>query len=144
MFQLDADGRPIHTDLIFSGPKKSGEAELAALLLPVTLLLFGGPNAEGYCAANDLEQAQSRVFERCRKIVTVTPLLKDEVKTTADKIVFTSTSATITALANDYASAAGAHPTLAVFDEAGGISTERARRMFDELVPVPTRSSVPV
>ena len=86
-----------------------------------------------------MEQSLSRVFDRCRKIVAASPLFKDEVKITADRITFTSTGATITALASDAASAAGGHPTLAVFDEAWGITHERGRRMFDEMVPVPSR-----
>jgi phage terminase large subunit-like protein len=89
MFQLDADGRLIHTDLIYSCGKKGGKTEFAALMLIVTLLLFGGPNAEGYAIANDLEQAQSRVFERCRRIVAASPLLVREAKITSDRIVFT-------------------------------------------------------
>jgi hypothetical protein len=89
--------------------------------------------------ANDLEQAVSRVFARCCKIVAASPLFRNEVKITNDRIVFTATGATITALASDAASAAGAHPTISVFDEAWGITTERGRRLFDELVPVPTR-----
>src|SRR5262249_38351235 len=57
----------------------------------------------------------------------------------ADKITFPATGATITALASDYASAAGGHPTISVFDELWAYVSERARRLYDELVPVPTR-----
>ena len=50
-----------------------------------------------------------------------------------------STGATITALASDYAGAAGANPTITVFDELWGYTSERAQRLWDEMVPVPTR-----
>ena len=40
---------------------------------------------------------------------------------------------------SDYASAAGSNQTIAVFDELWAFASERARRLFDELVPPPTR-----
>jgi hypothetical protein len=60
-------------------------------------------------------------------------------KITANQILFPSTGATITALASDYASAAGANPTITVFDELWAYTSERSRRLWDEMVPVPTR-----
>jgi hypothetical protein len=36
--------------------------------LLTTTLVFGGPFAEGYALANDLEQAQGRVFAAIRRI----------------------------------------------------------------------------
>jgi len=102
-------------------------------------VLYGDRYAEGYCIANDLEQAQSRVFEMCRRIVEASPLLRREAKVNVDRILFTATGTTITALASDYTSAAGAQPTVSVFDELWGVRSERARRLWDEQVSVPTR-----
>jgi phage terminase large subunit-like protein len=101
----------------------------------VTVLLFGGRYAEAFCIANDQQQAQDRVFENVRRIVEASPLLQNEARITADRITFPATGATITALATDYAGAAGAHPTIAVFDELWGFTSERFRRLWDELVP---------
>jgi hypothetical protein len=103
------------------------------------LLLYGGRFGEGYAVANDLEQAQSRVFEMCRRIVQASPLLRAEAKIGVDRITFPAIGTTITALASDFASSAGGHPTVSTFDELWGFASERARRLFDELVPVPTR-----
>jgi phage terminase large subunit-like protein len=139
MFTFDEDGRLLHPELIYAAIKKSGKTTFAAVLVIVTLLLFGGRRAEAYCVANDFEQAQGRVFELCRRIVEDSPLLRREAKVSADRITFTASGATIAALASDYASAAGGHPTIAVFDELWGYTSERARRLWDELVPVPTR-----
>jgi phage terminase large subunit-like protein len=136
---IDADGRLKHSEWIFGAIKKTGKSGFAALLVITVLLLFGGRHAEAYVAANDLEQAQSRVFETCRRIVEASPLLRQATKVTADRITFPATGATITCLASDYASAAGGHPTIAVFDELWGYGSERAARLYDELVPVPTR-----
>ena len=136
---IGLDGRLLHPELIYSAPKKSGKTVFAALMLLTIVLLYGGRNAEGYIAANDFEQAQGRVFEACRRIVEASPPLKREAKITVDRVVFPGTGAAITALTNNAASAAGSHPTITVFDELWGFVNERSRRLFDELVPVPTR-----
>jgi hypothetical protein len=64
-------------------PKKSGKTGFAALYMLTMVLLFGGRFAEGYALANDLEQAQSRVFQAIKRIVEASPLLKREAKVTA-------------------------------------------------------------
>jgi hypothetical protein len=138
-FTTDDSGRLLYPELIFGAPKKSGKTTFAAIVIITMVLLFGGRYAEAYCVANDLEQAQSRVFEMCRRIVEATPLLQREARVTANRIVFEASGATITALASDYASAAGGHPTISVFDELWGYTSERSRRLWDEMIPVPTR-----
>jgi hypothetical protein len=95
--------------------------------------------AEAYCVANDFDQAQGRVFQAISRIIEASPLLRDSAKLTANKIEFPSTGATITAIASDYAGAAGANPTITVFDELWGYTSERSQRLWDEMVPVPTR-----
>src|SRR5262249_25190045 len=135
----DPDGRLRYPELIYGAPKKSGKTGFAAIFTLTLLLLYGGRFAEGYVAANDLEQAQGRVFEMVPRIVHASPLLRGEAKLGADRIVFPAIGTTITALASDYASAAGGHPCVSTFDELWGYTSERARRLYDELVPVPTR-----
>ena len=137
--KIGRDGRLLYSELIYSCPKKGGKTTFAGILAVTVIVLFGERYAEGYCAANDLEQAQSRVFEVCRRLVEVSPLLKGVAKVQSDRIVFPATGATITALASNYASAAGSHPTVAIFDELWGYTSERSRRMWDELIPIPTR-----
>jgi phage terminase large subunit-like protein len=139
MFTLDADGRLLYSTSIYSAIKKSGKSTFAAMIVITMILLFGGRYAEGYICANDKEQATDRVYEICRRIVEASPLLQRETKITNDRILFPATGATITPLSSDYASAAGGHPTIAVFDELWGFSSERSRRLWDELCPVPTR-----
>ena len=136
---ITAEGRLLFPELLFSAPKKSGKTTLAAMIVIYIIVCLGGPYAEGYCVANDLEQASSRVFQAIARIIEKSPLLRDSAKTTANKIQFVSTGATIMALASDYAGAAGANPTVTVFDELWGYTSERAQRLWDEMVPVPTR-----
>ena len=117
VFALDDDGRLLYPEQVFGAPKKSGKTGFAALHMLTTVLLFGDHFAEGYALANDFEQAQSRVFQAIKRIVEASPLLTREAKITADKIVFPLFyNATISAVASDYTGAAGANPTISVFD----------------------------
>jgi phage terminase large subunit-like protein len=136
-FTVTREGRLAFEELIYSCPKKSGKTATAAMALIYVIVVLGGPYAEGYCVANDFEQASSRVFQAAARIVAASPLLK-AAKITGSKIEF-STGATITAIASDYAGAAGSNPSFSVFDELWGVTSERGHRLFDEMVPVPTR-----
>jgi phage terminase large subunit-like protein len=138
-FTLNDNGRLRYPELVFGAIKKSGKTTLAAIIMLTMVLLYGGRFAEGYCVANDFEQAASRVFAMVRRIVEASPLLKSEARITADKIVFTALSATIVAIGSDYASAAGANPTIVCFDELWGYVSERSRRLWDEMVTSPAR-----
>jgi Phage Terminase len=138
-FRTDASGRLLHHELIYAAPKKSSKTAFSALMTLTATLVYGGPFAEAICAANDLEQAQGRVFQAVRRIVEASPLLRAEAKITANQIEFPATGATISAIASDYAGAAGANPTISTFDELWGYTSERSRRLWDECVPPPTR-----
>jgi len=88
-FTLDRNGRLAYPELVYGAIKKSGKTTCAALIvLVMVLLLSDGRFAEGYCIANDLEQAQSRVFTVIRRIVEASPLLRHGAKLTADRITF--------------------------------------------------------
>jgi hypothetical protein len=101
------------------------------------VVLSGDRYGEAVCCANDYEQSVGRVFQMIRRIIECSPLLRAEAKITADRI--TLAGATIRAIPSDYASAAGANQNIACFDELWAFDRERARRLFDELVPPPTR-----
>ena len=106
------------------------------------ILVLGGRFAEGYAVANDLEQAQGRVFQSIKRIIAASPVLAEEANITANKVEFPATGATITAIASDYAGSAGANPTITTFDELWGVTSERGHRLWDEMVPPPTRKSL--
>jgi phage terminase large subunit-like protein len=138
-FQLDENGKLRFPELLYSCPKKSGKTTFAALIIIVMLLLFGGAYGEAFALANDREQAKGRVFEMIRRIIEASPLLRRETKITESRITFPAFNATITAIASDAASAAGANPTISCFDELWAFSSERSRRLWDEMIPPPTR-----
>jgi hypothetical protein len=139
-FRLNAAGKLLFPEQVYSCPKKSGKTAFGGLHMLTTVLLFGGAFGEGYALANDLEQASSRVFLAVKRIVEASPLLRHEANITANKITFPNfRGATITAITSDYASAAGANPSISVFDESWAYTSERSRRLFDEMIPPPTR-----
>lgn len=134
-----SDGALRFSEVLLGQPKKSGKTTLGALIVIYVIAVLGGPFAEAYCIANDFDQAQGRVFQAIVRVLQASPLLRDAVKILANRIEFRSTGATITAIASEYRGAAGANPTITVFDELWGYISESARRLWDEMVPVPTR-----
>ncbi len=136
---LTKTGRLKYPELLFSAPKKSGKTALAAMITLYVILVLGGQYAEGYTLANDLEQSRSRVFEAICRIIEASPLLQASARILSNKIEFPATGATITALASDYRGAAGANPTITVFDELWGYTSENAARLWDEMIPSPAR-----
>lgn len=138
-FTTDDNGRLIYPEQVYSCPKKSGKTAFAAMHLLTTTLIFGGNYAEAYTLANDLDQSVGRVFSAVRRIVEKSPLLRREAKVTAKAIEFPETGAVTQAIASDYQGAAGANPTISCFDELWGFVSERSHRLWDEMVPPPTR-----
>ena len=138
-FKTDAKGRLLYPEQVYSCPKKSGKSAFNAMMVLIATLLFGGKFAEAICAANDLEQAQGRVFQALKRIIEASPLLRREARIVANKISFPATGAVITAIASDAAGAAGSNATFASFDELWGYVSERSNRLWDELIPPPTR-----
>jgi hypothetical protein len=132
---LTPSGRLPYPEVVFSAPKKSGKTATAALAALYVICVLGGRYAECYCVANDYEQATSRVFQAISRIIIKSPMLRELAKLSANKIEFTSTGSTIIALASDYAGAAGANPTIVLFDELWGYTSERSQRLWEELNP---------
>ena len=138
-FQTDEYDRLRYPELLYACPKKSGKTTFAAIIVLTMLLLFGGSYPEATICANDYEQAQARVFTMIRRIIECSPLLRVEAKLTQDRITFSTFGAVISAIASDYAGAAGGNQNISVFDELWGYVSERSRRLWDELIPPPTR-----
>lgn len=138
-YKTNEQGRLIYLEQVCSCPKKGGKTTFNGMHTLTTTLVFGGRFGEAYVVANDLEQAQGRVFAAIRRIVEASPYLRREAKVTANRIEFPATGATITALASDYAGAAGANPTISSFDELWGYTSERSERLWDEMTCPPTR-----
>jgi phage terminase large subunit-like protein len=138
-FELTPDGRLKYPELVFSAPKKSGKTAFAAMLLIYVVRVLGGKFAEGICVANSMEQAAGRVFQAAARIIESSPLLNGDAEVWSKEIRFLSTGGTINAIPSDAGTAAGANPNIVVFDELWAFVSEREHRLWDELVPPPTR-----
>ena len=138
-FKLDDSGHLLYPEQLYSCPKKSGKTTFAGIHALATLLLFGGSYPEATICANDQEQSVGRVFTMIRRIIESSPLLKREAKITQDRITFPVFDVTITAIPSNFATAAGGNQNISVFDELWAFTSERSRRLWDELVPPPTR-----
>ncbi len=140
-FQIDErTGRLRFPEQVYSTGRKGGKTGFAALMMLTMVLVFDASRfAEGYCLANDLEQAQSRCFTAISRIVECSPLLKDA-EILRDKISFPNFGgAFISAIASDAAGAAGHNMSYAVGDELWGFTSERSRRLWDEMSTSPVR-----
>jgi hypothetical protein len=80
-----------------------------------------------------------KTFLAARRICEASPYLKRECNITQTRIEFPQTGAVIQAIGTDYVSSAGANPVVSSFDELWGYTSERSRRLWDEMVPSPVR-----
>jgi phage terminase large subunit-like protein len=138
-FAFDSDGRLPYDTIIYSCPKKSGKTTLNAAVTLWWAFTQEAPN-EILIIANDLEQAQGRVFKAIAGIIQHNPELARSAEVQAKQIIL-SNGTTIIALASEYAGAAGSNHGLTSWDELWGYSSESSRRLWEELTPVPTRKN---
>ena len=138
-FTTKSDGKMPYQTIVYSCPKKSGKSTLGALVALWWALTQEPPN-EIFIAANDLDQAQGRVYKAITNSIRHNPHLRDVVTISNRKTSF-STGTVIEALPADFKGAAGSNHGLTIWDEAWAYTSEASRRLWDELTPVPTRNN---
>jgi len=125
--------------VVFSTIKKEGKTTLAgavgswwgANIEPPNLILT---------LANDQEQSAGRIFGAM--LPTLYALgCKVPFAQSSKPEVRLPNGTLIQAIANNYAGAAGGNYGLTLWSELWAYTTERSRRLYDELVPVPTRKN---
>jgi phage terminase large subunit-like protein len=131
-------GKMPYSTIVYSCPKKSGKTTIGALVA-LWWALSQEPYNEIILCANDEEQAKSRVFKMVTQSVKLNPHLGPVVTNSA--VTFPETDTAITAIASEYAGAAGADPGLTVWDELWAYQYESSRRLYEELTPSPTRKN---
>ena len=136
-FPFDGDGRLSYDTIIYSCIKKSGKTTINAAVTLWWAWTQEAPN-EILIIANDLEQSIGRVFKAMAGIIRHNPELVRSAEVQARQILL-SNGTTITAIASEYAGAAGSNHGLTSWDELWGYSSETSRRLWEELTPVPTR-----
>lgn len=134
------------TTWLYSTIKKSGKTAVSGLVGRYTAE-NSGPKAEVYFVANDKEQAKDRAYEAAKTSVELTPgfdkgkrLLKGRWKIIERQCVHEETGSIMRAIASDYEGAAGANPNMTLWTEIWGMNSERMKRLWDEMTPVPTRA----
>lgn len=139
MFPLRPDGQFVYRTVIWSQPKKSGKTILNALVSTWWAYTQESPN-EILIVANDLEQAQCRVFSDIVGLVRNNPPLFASAECFAREIHL-SNGTRIKAIPSDYSGEAGSNHGLTSWDELWAYTSERSRRLWEELTPVPTRKN---
>jgi len=125
-----------YTNRLYSEPKKSGKTYLGGCVLVYEAVTH--PGVECLAVANDLEQAQNRVFQTAAQLCEKNPgLAASVVRTTANEIRFSNQSV-IRSIASDYRGAAGGRWRVASLDELWGFNLENMTRLYEELRPPPT------
>jgi phage terminase large subunit-like protein len=138
------DDAPYQT-IVYSTVKKSGKTAIAALVARWIAETWG-KNTEVYLIANDYEQARGRVYQKALESIELTPgynvvqrQLPGRWKIVERQATYLPTHSIMRAVSSDYKGEAGSNPTATFWSELWGYSSETARRLWDELTPVPTR-----
>jgi phage terminase large subunit-like protein len=121
--------------LVWSEVKKSGKTLLGAAF--GLWWAYTRPNTEIVVVANDLDQSVGRVFRTMVALIRHNPLLAASATVRATTITL-SNGTVIEAIPSDYQGESGRRHSLAIFDELWGVMSERARRLFEELTPIPS------
>jgi hypothetical protein len=133
----DKDGFFKYSTIVYSTIKKEGKTTLAGAVGTWYGCNIDPPNLI-LTLANDQEQSAGRIFG------AMTPTLnslgcKVPMAVSSKPQVNLPNGTVIQAIANNYAGAAGANYGLTLWSELWAYTSERSRRLYDELVPVPTR-----
>ncbi len=138
-FEFDENGRLLYDTIIYSTIKKSGKTFINDLVVTWWAFTQEAPNEIEVCA-NDLEQAQSRVFTGVCDIIRNNPALAGSAIILQKQITL-SNATVIKALASDASGSAGSNHGLTSWDELWGYVSEGSVRLYEELTPVPTRTN---
>lgn len=134
------------TTIVYSTIKKSGKTAIGGLVGRY-VAEFSGPKAEAYFVANDKDQAKDRAYESAKTSIELTPgydkskrVLAGQWRVIEKQCVHEPTGSIMRAIASDYEGAAGGNPNITLWTELWAFTTERFKRLWDEMTPVPTRA----
>jgi hypothetical protein len=128
-----------YREIIWSQIKKSGKTTIAGLVGAWFADQVEAPNLV-LCAANNFEQSAGRIFAAMGPtIYSITGSFPREAGSMPQ--VRLPNGTIIKAIPNNYAGEAGANYGLTLWSELWAYTLERSQRLFEELVPVPTRKN---
>lgn len=130
-------GKFPYETIVYSTIKKEGKTTLAgavgawwaACIEPTNRIL---------CLANDQEQSAGRIFGAMLPTLEALGARVPRSQSSKPEIRM-SNGSIVQAIANNYAGNAGDNYGLTLWSELWAYTSERARRLYDELVPVPTK-----
>jgi len=125
---------------VLSATKKTGKSTLAAGIALYVLLCWPSP-VEVLFIANSKEQTKTLAFRTLAYACKHQPELAKSCTVYRDKVVVNSTGAIARCIPTKAKSVAGASPSLVVFDEAWGLTSED-ENLFSELTSIPTKRSL--
>ena len=140
VFTFDGDGRLPYSMIIYSAPKKSGKTTVAGIVTVWFGCTVDAPT-EIPIAANDVEQSRGRVFKAAKGFFKRNPILRQECISIGKTEIELKNGTVITAIPVDFAGEAGGNPSMISFSELWAYRSERARRLWEEMTPVPTRKN---
>ncbi len=126
--------------IVYACPKKSGKTCLNALVKGYWAFNVEAPN-EVITVANKRDQAVARAFKELKGFIERNPVLSSEVVSITSNQITLKNGTTVLAIPNDFAGEAGSNHGLTTWDELWGFTSERDRRLYEELTPVPTRKN---
>jgi hypothetical protein len=135
----DAHGFFPYRTIVWSQPKKSGKTQIAGGVGAWYADQVESPNVV-ITLANDREQSAGLIFASMVPTLHALGCKVPEHQTSKPEVRM-SNGTIIQAIANNYAGAAGGNYGLTLWSELWAYTTERSRRLYDELVPVPTRKN---
>jgi phage terminase large subunit-like protein len=140
VFTFDERGRLPYSVIVYSCIKKSGKTTLNAVVMDYWLFNVESPN-EIITVANKRDQAVARGFKEAKGFITRNPILFNEAVSIVGNHIALRNGSTLLAIPNDFSGEAGSNHGLTTWDELWGFTSERDRRLYEELTPVPTRKT---
>jgi phage terminase large subunit-like protein len=140
VFRFDENGQLPYQTIVYSCIKKSGKTCINAVVMGYWAYNVEPPN-EIITVANKRDQAISRGFKELRGFIDRNPILQAELAGMTGNLITLRNGSTVLAIPNDYSGEAGSNHGLTTWDELWGFVTERDRRLYEELTPVPTRKN---
>ena len=116
LFSLRPDGLRQYRRGLIGMPRKNGKSTLASGITLFGLIADGEPGAEVYCVAASRQQARI-VFDTCRQMVELDPVLSQIVKVYRSHLEVPSTGSVMRVLSSDAGLQEGLSPHMVVLDE---------------------------
>ena len=136
---LDGDGLFPYRTVVWSQIKKSGKTQIAGAVGAWFASQIEAPNLV-LTVANNQEQSAGRIFDALKPTLKHLGSDVPSAKNATPQILL-SNGTIIKAIPNNYEGQAGANYGLTLWSELWAFASERGTRIYEELVPVPTRKN---